>query len=375
MSHRHSLTVLLAFSLAAACPLHSAEDSLLKKATFCHGLDEQQKPKGTAESFANDETIYLSVELNGRPKTGIVSTKFLFREDLMAEGKVDVSPANQDAEPVAGENTFAGFNLSHKNPLPVGDCYTAEVSFDGKPLGTFPFRIAPPKDSLPSKIKSTTLAKGVDEHHKPVNETREFDGKEKVTLAGIADLGQSSWLEVRWTVDGKVDDTGTRTLTSEENRADAPFSFSFIPENGWPAGEHEVAVQLNGKEVAREKFTVRNGAPGAGRIEVAAVRLYRGDGKGGKGKVVDSFTPSDLVLGAEWKLKEPVTIKGIQIVWVVEEAGGAKERTIATSDAEGGINDYVTSTLTMKKGLPVGRYRVEFQKNGNRLDVKTFEVK
>ena len=256
--------------------------------------------------------------------------------------------------------------------MPVGDCYTAEVSFDGKPLGTFPFRIAPPKDALPSKLKSITLAKGVDEHRKPVDETHEFGDQDKVMLVGTADFGLSSWLEATWTVDGKVDDAGMRSLKIEENKADVPFSFSFIPAGGWPAGNHEVVLQLDGKEVAHEKFTVKSGVPitptGA-KVEVASVRLYKGDGKGGKEvrrQVVDAFAPGDLILVAEWKFKESMPIKGLQIAWMLEEAAGAKERKIANSDLEGGVNDYVTSTLTTKKGLPVGKYRVELQKDGKR---------
>lgn len=375
---RHALTIFLAFGLGAAGPLHSAEDSLLIKATFCHGLDEKQMPKDTAEFFTDNETIYLSIELKGRPKTGIVSTRFMFRNDLMAEGTVDVSTVNGGVLLSVGENTFAGFNLKHKSPLPVGDCYTAEVSFDGKPLGTFPFRIAPPKDALPSKLKSITLAKGVDLFRKPVDETREFGGQDKVMLVGTADFGLSSWIEVTWTVDGKVDDAGTRTLTIEENKADVPFSFSFIPAGGWPTGNHEAVLQLDGKVVAHEKFVVKNGVPAAPagpKIEVASVRLYTTDGKGGEVKVVEAFAPGDLILVAEWKLKEPVPIKGLQIAWMLEEAAGAKERKIANSDLEGGVNDYVTSTLTTKKGLPVGKYRVELQKNGKLLDAKKFEVK
>jgi hypothetical protein len=374
---RHALTIILACSLVAAGPSRSEEGSLLKKATFCHGLDEKQRPKDTAESFAANETIYLSIELKGRPTMGIVSTTFMFRNDVMAVGKVDVATVNEGAASSVGENTFAGFNLNHKNPLPVGDCYTADVSFDGQPLGTFPFRIAPPKDALPSKIKSTTLAKGVDEHYKPVNETHEFDGKDKVFLAGTGDLGLSSWLEVTWTVGGKVDEAGTRSLTIEENKSDVPFSFSFIPAGGWPAGDHEAVLQLDGKEVAREKFTVKNAAPAAAgtKIEVASVHLYKGGGKAGEGKAVEAFTPSDPVLVAEWKLKQAVPVKGLQIAWMLEEGAGVKEKKIATSDLDGGVNDYVTSTLTIKKGLPVGKYRVELLQDGKRVDAKTFEVK
>jgi hypothetical protein len=378
MNLKHALAILLGISLGAASPSYSAEDSLLKKATFCRGLDEKQMPKDPTESFADNETIYLSIELNGRPKKGTVSTKFMFRNDLMAEGKVDVATVNEGVVFSVGENTFAGFNLNHKSPLPVGDCYTAEVSFDGKPLGTFPFRIAPPKGALPSKIKSITLAKGVDEKRKPVDETREFGGQDKVLLVGTADFGLASWIEATWTVGGKVDDAGTRTLTIEENKGDVPFLFSFIPEGGWPAGNHEVVLHLDGKEVAREKFTVKNGAPMAAtsaKIEAASVRLYKGDGKGGEGKVVEFFTPGDLILVAEWKLKEPAPVKGLQIAWMLEEAAGAKEQKLANSDLEGGVNDYVTSTLTTKKGLPVGKYRVELLKNGKLIDAKKFEVK
>ena len=60
---------------------------------------------------------------------------------------------------------------------------------------------------------------------------------------------------------------------------------------------------------------------------------------------------------------------------MVEEAAGAEERKVAHSDVEGGLNDYVTSTLTTKKGLPVGKDRVELLQDGKRVDAKRFEVK
>ena len=74
----------------------------LKKATFCHGLDEKKRPKDTAEFFVDNETIYLSVELNGRPKTGILSTKFMFRNELMAESKLDLATVNAGAAALRG---------------------------------------------------------------------------------------------------------------------------------------------------------------------------------------------------------------------------------------------------------------------------------
>jgi hypothetical protein len=378
MKPRHAIIFLLVFGLGAPCPSRSAEEGPIESVTFCHGLEENQAPKDPTESFATDETIYLSIEFKGRPKSGIVAAEFLFRDDPMAGAQVDLSTVKTGGVPSTAENTFAGFNLNHKSPLPVGDCYTVKISLDGTPIGTFPFKIAPPKGALSSKIKSITLAKGADKNHKPVDETHAFVPKDTVFLVGTADFGLSSWLEATWMVGGKRDDAGTRTLTSEENKADVPFSFSFMPAGGWPEGSHEVILQLDGTEVAHEKFTVRNAAPpvpSGPRIEVAAIRLYKGGGKAGEGKAVESFAPSDLILVAEWKLKKASPVKGLQIAWFLEEAAGVKEKRLATSDLEGGVNDYVTSTFTTKKGLPVGKYRVELLQDGSRVDAKTFEVK
>ena len=368
----------LAFSLAVTLPCPGAEDSLLKKATFCHGLEESQAPKDVAEFFMDNETIYLSIELKGRPKSGVVSTKFMFRDDLIAEGKVDVATVNKGVLFSLGQSTFAGFNLTHKEPLPVGDCYSADVSFDGKPLGKFPFRIAPPKGAILSKVKSVTMAKGVDEQRKPVDETREFQGTEKAMLVGTGSFGLSSWLEATWTVNGKVDPAGTRSFTLEENKEDVPFSFSFLPAGGWPAGTHEVSLQLDGKEAAHEKFTVKVGAPMAGastKLEIASSHLFQDDGKGGEGKEVEAFTVGDVELHAHWKLKGIALVKGVQVVWVLVEAAGEKEQAIATADLEAGVNEFVTSSLTTKKGLPAGKYRIDLKQEGKLIDSKPFEVK
>lgn len=367
------LGCLLAFALA---PLRAAE-AVLKKATFCHGFGENQSPKDEAAFFKQDETIYLSVQLKGRPKTGEVAAKFMFREDVLAETKVDVATVNEGVIFSFGENTFVGFNVTHKEPLPVGACYRADVTFDGKLLGQFPFRVAPPEGSLPSKLLSVTLAKGTDKARNPVDETREFDGTEKVFLVGVGSLGLSSWLEATWTVGGKVDDEGTRSFTMEENNDKVPFSFSFIPAGGWPAGEHTVVLQLDGQQVAQEKFTVKVGAPmaGATKLTLDSSQLFKDNGKGEAGKEVTSFSPEDRELHARWNLKEKALVKGVQCAWVLVEVEGEKPQIIATADIEPGVSDQIDSSLTIKSGLPPGKYRIDLLQDGKVLDGRLFEVK
>jgi len=81
------------------------------------------------------------------------------------------------------------------------------------------------------------------------------------------------------------------------------------------------------------------------------------------------------VLHARWNLKEKVIAKGVQFVWVLVEVEGEKEQVIATADIEPGVSDQITSSLTTKKGLPAGKYRIDLLQDGKLLDTKPFEVK
>jgi hypothetical protein len=369
--------LVLGLNLTVALVAGQAAEGDLKKATYCHGFKEDQSPKDVAEFFNQGEPVFLSIQLKGRPKTGVVKAEFMFRDDQIAEAKVDVATVNEGVIFSFGEDTFVGFDIKPKQALPVGACYRTKVTFDDKTLGEFPFRIAPPKGATPSKLLKAALAKGADEDHKPVNETHDFEGLDKVFLAGVGNLGLSSWLEVTWLVNGKVDDAGTRSFTMEESKENVPFHFAFIPAGGWPAGTHEVSLQLDGQEVAHEKFTVKVGAPmaGATKLELDSSQLFRDDGKGEPGKEVKAFTTDDTELHARWKLKQEALVKGVQLVWRLLESEGEKEQVLATADVEAGVADHIDSSLTVKDGLPAGKYRVDLVQDGKVLDSRSFTVK
>jgi len=373
----HFSMLALGFNMSLAHVSAQAAEGVLKKAYYCHGFKEDQSPKDVAEFFKQDETVYLSIELKGRPKSGVMAAKFMFRDDLLAEAKVDVATVNKGVIFSYGEDTFVGFDMKPNKPLPVGACYKVSVTFEDKPLGLFPFRVAPPKEAAPSKFLGATLAKGKDDDDKPVDATHDFAGMDKVFLVGSGNLGLASWLEVTWLVNGKVDDAGTRSFTMKENKDGVPFYFSFIPAGGWPAGTHEVSLQLDGQEVAHEKFTVKEGAPmaGATKLELDSSQLFQDDGKGEPGKEVKAFTTDDTELHARWKLKKEALVKGVQFIWALVEVEGEKPQVLATADVEAGVNDEIDSSLTAKKGLPAGKYRVDLVQDGKVLDSKAFEVK
>jgi hypothetical protein len=105
-------------------------------------------------------------------------------------------------------------------------------------------------------VEEVVLALGVDEDHNPIDATTVFALDDAVYLAGRGNLGQATWLQADWYVDGTLDEAGTRSLTMEDNAPDMGFAFSYIPEGGWPPGEHFVVLTMNDVEVGDYSFTV-----------------------------------------------------------------------------------------------------------------------
>jgi len=116
--------------------------------------------------------------------------------------------------------------------------------------------VVPPAGAIPSHITQAVLARGTDADYNPVEPATLFGYDQTVYLVGRGDLGLATWLQAEWYVGGQRDDTGTRSLTAQENLPDTAFSFSFLPEGGWPLGEHFVVLLMNDAEVGRYTFAV-----------------------------------------------------------------------------------------------------------------------
>jgi hypothetical protein len=127
-------------------------DTLLKEAVFAKALTKDNEPEHPSSDFTPDETVCLSLTLNGRPKSGVVLAKFYYGDELITDAKVDVATVNSGVLFSVGESTFVGFSLKHTGALPVGNKYRAETFFNDKPLGTHKFSVVPAGDGAPSKI-------------------------------------------------------------------------------------------------------------------------------------------------------------------------------------------------------------------------------
>jgi hypothetical protein len=244
------------------------------EATFAHGLSEEMQPVDPGADFGPDETVYLSLRIKGRPETGVVTARFYWDDAPIAEAGVDLSDLNSGLIFSIGEDTYVGYTLTHEDPFPLSDHYRAEVFYDGEPLGNYAFSVVPPPEAIASQVEEVTLALGVDDSYNPVEAATTFALDETVYLVGRGDLGLATWLQADWFVSGALDDAGTRSLTLEENTPDTGFAFSFLPEGGWPPGDHFVVLTMNDQEVGRYAFTALASGSAAPMDEAAFWEIF-----------------------------------------------------------------------------------------------------
>ena len=128
-------------SAAATSAQETTPELEILEATFAHGLDENMGPIDPGNIFQPDEPVYLAIKLKGKPKEGIVSARFMYGDQEIAEASVDIAESlkEQGVLLVIGGNTQVGFTLSHDNPFPPGDAYKAKVYLNGRPAGEYAF--------------------------------------------------------------------------------------------------------------------------------------------------------------------------------------------------------------------------------------------
>lgn len=388
---RLSTSVLaVTLSLLAHGLSHAADASMVKKVVFSRGLTETMAPKDPVDHFETDEPLYVSVQIKGRPKSGMVKGKFFFRDQLIAEAEVDLAKVNSGVVLSLGESTYAGFSLTHEKSLPASGKYHFDVELDGQSLGSYPFKVTPPKRAIPSVFKTAVLAKGVDDQSAPVQPSGIFDSTERVYLVGTADLGVESWIQADWYVNGKLDDSGTRSLTLQEDKKDCPFYFNYMPKDGWPAGRHKVELTLNDEVVATKEFEITGTTPASDKPmtstpvtgteppatpgKATRAALFRDDGDGGLGEQVQAFDSTDRRLHFVCDLPGEITADGVKFIWTMVKTAEGQNEVLVEVPVESGSSARFSTTLKVKRALPAGTYRVTLLRGEETLAAKDFEV-
>ena len=140
-------TALIAMLAITACGGGTASSGTtvneitVKSVTLAENLDENYQAVNPKIQFYPTDTIYVSVDMAGRPKTGTINGKFYYGDQLISEATLDLSAVNQGVIISIGEDTFAGFNLTPSQPWPVDTGYRFELTVDGSKVGDYPYEV------------------------------------------------------------------------------------------------------------------------------------------------------------------------------------------------------------------------------------------
>lgn len=260
---KKSLLVLLAVLgvlVLNACSGETAESNLVGGLEVLGvTLSKEQTSEGptaTTTEFYPTDVIYLTVEIKGRPKEGVVSAEAYWKDQFIASVDVDLATVNEDVLISVGENTFAFINLTPTDPWPISDNYIFAVYINDEKMGDYSFSVIPPADAIPSVLDSVTLAKDVDQNYQPIDPTTTFLANEPVTLVANGDIGRDTWFSVLWTVSGDSLVDCNTIIKADQDYPDDGLFFSCQPETGWPVGEHSVTLYMNDELVGTYAFTI-----------------------------------------------------------------------------------------------------------------------
>jgi hypothetical protein len=226
----------------------------IRAATYGTALDSQFRISQPVQVFAPTDPVCLSIEIEGRPRTGTITMRWQVRSEVV-NASANLADANSGVVFSIGGRTYFGGTLNHTNPLPPGTFDTV-VLFNGNEVARYPFRVAPPPDAIPSVVRTAQTARGHTPDYHPVDPTTQFGRGDTVHLAGCGDFGRLTWLETQWHVAGVVNPEGTRTLNVDRNMPNVCFAFEFRPTGNWPPGQHTAVLTMNGQEVGRYPFTI-----------------------------------------------------------------------------------------------------------------------
>ena len=119
----------------------SISQIVIKSVTLAQSLNENFQAVNPRTQFYPTDTIFVSVDVAGRPTTGALNGKFYLDTQLISEATLDFSTVNQGLIFSVGEDTYAGFNLSPSQPWPVGTGYRFELYINGSKYGDYTFEV------------------------------------------------------------------------------------------------------------------------------------------------------------------------------------------------------------------------------------------
>jgi len=140
-----ALSLLIVSISACTKPVATGGSSIsqivVKSVTLAENLNENYQAVNPKTQFNPTDTIYVSVNVSGKPSTGVLNGKFFLADQLISEATLDFSTVSQGLVFSIGEDTYVGFNLAPSQPWPVDTNYRFELYINESKVGDYPFEV------------------------------------------------------------------------------------------------------------------------------------------------------------------------------------------------------------------------------------------
>ncbi|MBM3187260.1 MAG: hypothetical protein FJZ90_00880 [Chloroflexi bacterium] len=272
MIKRFALVVLcgLLLVVAAACGAKEEPAPVIVEATFAKGLSDQMQPVEPTDEFTPEETVYLSIKLQGNPSKGVVSVRYTYKDQELTTVSLDLAQVRKEQGTlfVIGGNTLLGYTLTHEEPFPPGDEYAAEVSVNGTPVATYSYKVVGPPvaEAVPAEVVEATFAKGLGPNMEPVDPTSAFPPEGPIHLSvKLRGVPNEGLISARFVYGAQEITTTSLDLAEwyEQKGADLPpgsnmyVGFTLRPDRPFPGSDdYRAEVSLDGSLVGSYAFSI-----------------------------------------------------------------------------------------------------------------------
>jgi len=379
MSNRAFLVrVLLLAALVSALPLAGCSGEVsftsakLSEATMCLGVDGEAKPVNPTKTFAvHTPEIFCSVKLSNAPADTEIGSEWVYvKGELSGYDNTVIATLVLPAE----GTQYLQFSLPKPDAgWPAGE-YKLNLYVDGKESVSLPFTVSATAVVAGSaSLSQVTMALGTDSQSKPVSPTSVFQSDTPEIYCSVLVSNASAGTELlsEWYyVSGEWQGVTNRLIGSVPFVAQGTQYVSLsltVPAEGWPAGQYQVKLYLNGVLQEAAPFSVES-AP------ITAVMSMSVDAKNQPVNQTATFPVGvDKVWTVVFNHGVPAGAK-LLVEWY--QTGGAVDKYMFKYETtiEARELPYAVNATGGTGGWKAGTYAVVVSINGERQAVLPFTV-
>jgi hypothetical protein len=329
--------------------------------------DTQKAETRTDRFQADTAVIYATALLVDAPKNTKITATWTYTDDKTEIASVDVLSTET--------SQYVSFSLSRPdNGFPAGT-YQVELAIDGKQAETLRFTVEEPAVVLIPELTEATMASEIDPNtQKAVTKTDRFQTDTAVIYATalLIDAPKDTKITATWVyADDKTEIASVDVLSTQTSQY-VSFSLS-RPDNGFPAGEYQVELVIDGKTAETLWFTVEEPVVVlTPQLTDAAMASEINPDTLIPVTTADRFLTDTPVIYATALLTDAPENTRITATWIyVTEDYNIGTVDLFSTEASQAIMFYLNQP---EEGFPAGQYKVELAIDGKQVETLVFTV-